>query len=221
MFGYRRRGVDDLLTDIADSFEFVWRERADLVDRVEELETDLAAKAGEMGAARLLDHLENIGPAEIAPKRAWTFRWCTWWASHLGIPFRMPAAHPFNPLPYLRLSIAAGTSFDAVSKIFDAIWTTGVDPADEHAFAELARSLNVEPARLADREVKDALRTQTEQAIALGVFGVPSLIIGQELFWGADAMDFVDAWLADPGIVMTPEMLRATTVPVGISRKRT
>ena len=42
LFGYRRRGVDDLLTDIADSFEFVWRERADLVDRVEELETDLA-----------------------------------------------------------------------------------------------------------------------------------------------------------------------------------
>jgi cell division initiation protein len=42
LFGYRRRGVDDLLTDIADSFEFVWRERADLVDRVEELEADLA-----------------------------------------------------------------------------------------------------------------------------------------------------------------------------------
>ena len=42
LFGYRRRGVDDLLTDIADSFELVWRERADLVDRVEELEADLA-----------------------------------------------------------------------------------------------------------------------------------------------------------------------------------
>ena len=42
LFGYRRRGVDDLMTDIADSFEAVWRERADLVDRVEELETDLA-----------------------------------------------------------------------------------------------------------------------------------------------------------------------------------
>lgn len=42
LFGYRRRGVDDLLTDIADSFEYVWRERADLVDRVEELEADLA-----------------------------------------------------------------------------------------------------------------------------------------------------------------------------------
>jgi 2-hydroxychromene-2-carboxylate isomerase len=171
--------------------------------------------------AALLDHWENIGPAEIAPKRAWTFRWCTWWAGHLGIPFRMPAAHPFNPLPYLRLSIAAGNSFDAVCKIFDAIWTTGVDPADESAFAKLAQSLNVDPARLAAREVKDALRTQTEQAIALGVFGVPTLIIDQELFWGADAMDFVDAWLADPGIVMTPEMLRAATLPVGVSRKRT
>ncbi len=42
LFGYRRRGVDDLMTDIADSFEVVWRERADLVDRVEQLETDLA-----------------------------------------------------------------------------------------------------------------------------------------------------------------------------------
>lgn len=171
--------------------------------------------------AALLDHWDNIGPAEIAPKRAWTFRWCTWWAAHLGIPFRMPAAHPFNPLPYLRLSIAAGNSFDAVSRIFDAIWTTGADPADERAFAELAKSLRVDPARLADQEIKDALRTQTGQAITLGVFGVPTLIVEQELFWGADAMDFVDAWLADPGVVMTPEMLRAATLPVGVSRKRT
>ena len=57
-------------------------------------------------------------------------------------------------------------------------------------------------------------------AISLGVFGVPTLIVDQELFWGADAMDFVDGWLADPGIVMTPEMLRAVTLPVGVSRKR-
>jgi cell division initiation protein len=42
LFGYRRHAVDDLLTDVAESFEFVWRERADLVDRVEELEADLA-----------------------------------------------------------------------------------------------------------------------------------------------------------------------------------
>jgi cell division initiation protein len=42
LFGYRRRPVDELMTDIADSFEVVWRERADLVDRVEELEADLA-----------------------------------------------------------------------------------------------------------------------------------------------------------------------------------
>ena len=170
--------------------------------------------------AALLDHWENIGPAEIAPKRAWTFRWCTWWAGPLGIPFRMPAAHPFNPLPYLRLCIAAGNSFDAASKIFDAIWTTGVDAADERAFAQLAKSLGIDPERLAAREVKDALRTQTDQAIALGVFGVPTLSIDQELFWGADAMDFVDAWLADPGIVKTPEMQRAATLPVGVSRKR-
>ena len=171
--------------------------------------------------AALLDKWENKGPAEIAPKRAWTFRWCTWWAGHLGIPFRMPAAHPFNPLPYLRLSIATGNSHDAVGRIFDALWTTGADPADEREFGKLAKSLNVDPTQLADGRIKDALRSQTDHAISLGVFGVPSLIIGQELFWGADAMDFVDAWLADPGITTTPEMLRAATLPVGASRKRT
>src|SRR5262245_46260764 len=68
--------------------------------------------------AALLKIWNNKGPAEIAPKRQWTYRWCTWNASRLGIPFRFPAAHPFNPLPWLRLSIAAGNTPEAVRRIF-------------------------------------------------------------------------------------------------------
>ena len=49
--------------------------------------------------AGLLNHWGQKGPAEIPAKRRWTYRWCTWWAASLGIPFRFPAAHPFNPLP--------------------------------------------------------------------------------------------------------------------------
>ena len=56
--------------------------------------------------------------------------------------------------------------------------------------------------------------------MARGVFGVPTLIVDDELFWGADAMDFVEAYLADPGIVATEEMKRAINLPVGASRKR-
>ncbi len=100
------------------------------------------------------------------------------------------------------------------------MWTTGADPADERAFAELARSLNIDPLRLGEQAIKDALRLETEQAVARGVFGVPTLAVDDELFWGADAMEFVEAYLADPGIVATEEMIRAQNLPAGASRKR-
>ena len=169
--------------------------------------------------AGLLNHWEHKGPAEIPAKRVWTYRWCAWWAAQQGIAFRCPAVHPFNPLPYLRLAIAAGNTPLAIRRIFEAVWTTGADPADERAFAELARSLDVDPVRLGDQAIKDALRIETEQAVARGIFGVPTLIVDDELFWGADAMDFLEAYLADPGIVATEEMKRVINLPVGASRK--
>jgi len=134
--------------------------------------------------------------------------------------FRFPAVHPFNPLPYLRLAIAAGNRPQAIGRIFEALWTTGADPADERAFAELARSLDVDPLRLGEQAIKAALRVETDQAAARGVFGVPTLIVDDELFWGADAMDFIEAYIADPGILATQEMRRAKTLPVSASRKR-
>jgi 2-hydroxychromene-2-carboxylate isomerase len=86
--------------------------------------------------------------------------------------------------------------------------------------AELARSLAIDPQRLGDQAIKDTLRHETDQAVARGVFGVPTLIVDDELFWGADAMDFAEAYLADPGIVGTEEMRRAAHLPVGASRRR-
>ena len=74
--------------------------------------------------------------------------------------------------------------------------------------------------RLGDREIKDALRTETEQAVARGVFGVPTLIVDDELFRGADAMGFVEAYLADPGILATEDMKHATHLPIGAARRR-
>lgn len=73
---------------------------------------------------------------------------------------------------------------------------------------------------LSEQAIKDELRLETERAVDRGVFGVPTLIVDDELFWGADALDFVEAYLADPGIVATQEMQRAKNLPVGASRKR-
>lgn len=169
--------------------------------------------------AALLNHWGQKGPAEIEAKRKWTYRWCTWWAQENNIPFRMPAAHPFNPIPYLRLAIAADCAPKAVQTIFNTLWTTGADPSDPQLLSVLLQRLDVDPARLREQTIKDALRQQTDRAISHGVFGVPSLHINEQLFWGADALDFVKAYLTNPALLDTAELLRVSTLPVGAARK--
>jgi 2-hydroxychromene-2-carboxylate isomerase len=169
--------------------------------------------------AGLLNHWGQKGPAEIPAKRQWTYRWCTWWAGELGIPFRFPAAHPFNPLPHLRLAIACGNRPEAVKRIFDFIWGRGEDAADPARFSALCRELRIEEARLSNEDIKGALRTNTERAVARGVFGVPSFVVDGEVFWGADALDFLKAFLRDPGTLRNDEMERVDRLPVAAARK--
>lgn len=169
--------------------------------------------------AALLDHWGHKGPAEMPTKRVWTYRWCTWLAAQRGIPFRFPAAHPFNSLAYLRLAIACDCRPDAVRRIFEAIWTTGANPSDPNMITDLARSLQVDPASLSSADIKETLRAQTADAITRGIFGVPTLLIDGEVFWGADAMDFARAYIADASILDASEMRRLAALPVGASRK--
>lgn len=169
--------------------------------------------------AGLLSHWGQKGPAEIPAKRVWTYRWCNWWAQELGIPFRFPATHPFNPLHYLRLCIAAGNSPEVIRAIFDAIWTTGADATDPGRFANLCGRLGVQEGQLAEQGVKDRLRENSERAIAQNVFGVPSFVVDGEVFWGADSVDFLKAFLADPSVVRNDEMRRLDGMPVAAARK--
>jgi 2-hydroxychromene-2-carboxylate isomerase len=187
--------------------------------RLHELPSDVAVELKPVLFAALLDHFGQKGPAEVPAKRLWTYRWCTWWAQSLGIPFRFPASHPFNPLHHLRLAIAVGSTSEAVGRIFDAIWTTGAEAGDPAAFAALAKELGVDQARLGAPEVKDALRRNTDEAAARGVFGVPSYEVDGEIFWGADSIGFVNAFLADPAALRNEEIRRADSLPVGAARK--
>jgi 2-hydroxychromene-2-carboxylate isomerase len=188
--------------------------------RLQELPADAQVTLQPILFAGVLNHWGQKGPAEIEPKRVWTYQSCVWLAQQRGWPFRMPARHPFNPLPYLRLAIAARNAPAAIRKIFDALWTTGVDPADGQVIAGLARSLDVDPARMTDQGVKEALRLQTDAAVARGVFGVPTFAIGDRVFWGADSLDFAAAYLRDPQILATAEMQRAAMLPTGADRLR-
>jgi 2-hydroxychromene-2-carboxylate isomerase len=167
--------------------------------------------------AGLLNHWGQKGPAEIPAKRRWTYRWCTWWAKELGIPFRFPAEHPFNPLQHLRLALACGCRPDAVKRIFESVWMSGANATEPAAFQALCRELGVGTEQLA--AAKDELRSNTEDAAARGVFGVPSFVLDGEVFWGADAIEFVTAFLRDPAVLRNDEMRRVDAMPVGAARK--
>ena len=169
--------------------------------------------------AGMLKHWENKGPAEVPPKRIYMYKQLTWLAGHLGIPFRMPPGHPFNSLHALRLLIAAGPTRQNVETAFDMVWKEGRDLQDPKELAELARRIGVQESQGADEAVKARLKSNTEAAIAAGVFGVPSFLLGDTLFWGQDSLDMMLDYLKDPGLFTTAEMRRVSQLPVGTMRR--
>lgn len=168
--------------------------------------------------AALLNHWGHKGPAEIPPKRVHTFRLAAWLAAERGVPIRCPPAHPFNPLPVLRLTIALGAGYEVVKTIFDFIWAEGRS-IDVEWPALLAR-LGVADAApvLADEKVKATLRANGEAALAAGVFGVPTFVVDGNVFWGEDATGMLRAYLADPQMFETPEMRRIDSLPAAAVR---
>jgi 2-hydroxychromene-2-carboxylate isomerase len=144
--------------------------------------------------AGLLSHWGQKGPAEIEPKRAWTFRHIHWLAQQHGIALETPATHPFNPLPLLRLALACGPNRRVVEAVMRHVWVGGGEAGDAARIATLAQDLG--PARNpASAEVKDALRAATDEALARGIFGVPTFEVDGRLFWGLDALPMLRAAL--------------------------
>jgi 2-hydroxychromene-2-carboxylate isomerase len=171
--------------------------------------------------AGLLKANGHKGPAEIPAKRRFTYRFVVWQAKQLGIALKFPAVHPFNPLPLLRLAIAADCAPDAVRRIFRFVWRDGRLGDLPIEWAELMAELDLPDAqaRIASAEVRDALRRNTDEAIARGVFGVPTLAIGDELFWGADATAMAADYIAEGCRYADPEMARVANLPIGAERE--
>jgi len=163
----------------------------------------------------------QLGPAEIAGKREFTYRFVQWQADRAGLPLCFPPAHPFNSLAALRLCVAAGGGWDVVQAIFDHVWRDG-HAAGADDLRDLARSLGIDDvdAAIARADIKDALRANTRMAIAAGVFGVPTLALGDELYWGCDATPMIEQRLADPALFDGVEYRRIATLPVGVERPR-
>ena len=175
--------------------------------------------------AGLLNHWDNKGPAEIPPKRLWTFEHCAWLAHKHGIPMRMPPHHPLNPLPLLRLCIALGSTPEAVQRLFRFVWRDGHLPTEtQHWNAlleELRASTEVTVEMLDSPDVKQQLRDNGEQAIAAGVFGVPTAVVDGRCFWGLDGTDMLVAYLNGDPFFQSDLLRQAQNLPQGVQRKTT
>jgi 2-hydroxychromene-2-carboxylate isomerase len=170
--------------------------------------------------AALLDHFGQRGPAEIPSKRRFTYRFALWRARRLQLPMQFPPAHPFNPLAALRLIIAAGSTVHAARTVLTAVFGAGRDVSDPSVVAQLAQELGVaNPEQaLADPAVKARLRQNTQWASERGVFGVPTLVIGEELFWGHDAIDMALDYLKNPRDFSDAAMRAIDQLPIAAAR---
>ena len=152
--------------------------------------------------ARFLDAHGTKGPAEVPAKRAYTIRDAIRKATALNLPIRPPPSHPFNPLPALRVA-SLPMDDDArrrlVAALFHATWGNGRGVDGLEAVAAAASEAGFDGPALAaaatSAEAKDRVRDRTEEAVARGVFGVPTLWIDGELFWGVDSLPFAEAHL--------------------------
>ncbi|MBK1660565.1 2-hydroxychromene-2-carboxylate isomerase [Paracraurococcus ruber] len=189
--------------------------------RIEALAATHAVALRPVVLGAVLSHWGTVGPAELPPKRLHTYRLSAFLAAQRGVPLRFPPRHPFRSLEVLRLLQALGSSPGAVRTAFEFTWREGRDASDPQGFAALCGRLGVaDPVALVEaRGAKAALRAGTEAAVAAGVFGVPTLRIAEELFWGVDALPMAEAYLADPALFEGGEMARLRDLPVGAARK--
>ena len=172
--------------------------------------------------AALLKHHGQLGPAEIGPKRDWTYRQVLWLAHERGIALDMPAAHPFNPLGLLRLAVASQAqglpNRYICETLFRHVWTGGEDAADSGRLAILAAQLAPERDPL-DPAVKDQLKGHAEEAIAAGVFGVPSMVVDGRVFWGLDALPMLRQYLEGNPWFQDPQWNAVQQVTYGVPRR--
>jgi 2-hydroxychromene-2-carboxylate isomerase len=191
--------------------------------RLGELPEDVEVRPAPVLLGALLSHWGQRGPAEIEPKRLHTYRLATHIGSRYGVDVRFPKRHPFNPLAALRILARAEANLAMVERAFDFVFGQGRAVDNEAEISAFAGTVGA-PAELAtDAAAKARLRTLTDEAIGLGVFGVPTFSVataeGRELFWGVDSIDMLKDWLADETLFGREPYAHLPQIEVGVVRK--
>jgi 2-hydroxychromene-2-carboxylate isomerase len=164
----------------------------------------------------LLRGAHNQGPGEIPTKRAYTYQACVWQAAKFGIPFRFPEHHPFITVAAQRLLVQEQADWAMVERAFEFVWVLGKDP-NLH-WSDFCTYLHLDPTtpRPDNAETKAGLITNTQEALDRGAFGVPTLALGERIFWGVDTIDWVIDYLNQPEMFDQAAYRAAAAVPNGL-----
>lgn len=142
----------------------------------------------------------NEMPARIPGKARWMANDLMRWAAHYGVPFRFSSHFPANAIKAMRLVLVDDVkAADVALAGFHAMWADDRDLTDEAVLRSVAEMGGLDPAAamqaIETPAIKEKLRANTDEAIARGAFGAPTMIVGDELFWGNDRLHFVEAAL--------------------------
>jgi 2-hydroxychromene-2-carboxylate isomerase len=197
--------------------------------------TQLPALAGRHGRsvelvpvlfAGVLNALGTTGPAEVPSKRLYVYKHTTRLARDLGVPFAVPAAHPFNPLLALRVTVAvkdAEARHRLVSALYAAAWGGGGGVEGPERVGAVVSSVGLEAhgllAAAQTPAVKDEVRRNTEELLALGGFGVPTVVADGELFFGLDSLGHLERFLRGEDALTPAEVERLKDLPIAASRR--
>lgn len=174
--------------------------------------------------AGLLNAHGTRGPAEVPARRRYLMKDVVRIAAQFKVPISVPFSHPFNPLLALRVSsvpeLSPASRAALVDALYQAAWVKRLNVSDPETVGHVVESIGLSRALLSraeDADVKARLKAQTEEAIAAGVFGVPSMLVDGELFWGTDSLPHLERFLegcdpVPPNLAEIWEHLPATAI---------
>jgi 2-hydroxychromene-2-carboxylate isomerase len=174
----------------------------------------------------VLDACGQKGPAEIPAKRVYFFKDSARVAHALGVPLAPPPSHPFNPLLALRASslpMPEAARRALIDRLFAEAWAGGRGVTDPAVIAEAAAAAGLDGEKIvadaSQPEAKARLRAQTDEALAAGAFGVPTVLAGSELFWGVDSLPHLERFLEGRDPVVAEDLARWIDLPATAVRR--
>ena len=177
--------------------------------------------------AAMLNAWGHKGPAEIPPKRLYTWKHVARLAHDQGVPIRPPPSHPFNPLLALRIAslpMEAEERRSVIDLLYARAWARGEGVTDPEAVAAALDGIGLAGGAMVRRaeapEAKARLKDQTTEALQLGVFGVPSMAIREEVFWGQDSLPHLARFLAGDDPLTEASLARWADLPASAQRTR-